>query len=91
MHLSCRFLSDTRHPNALRRRYNRWRPQFRDHAQDVGEEIFGNGNLRHLEGHVARVGEYNTRHRGKTERVIEFAVGEQAGVQRNDRTSKLKG
>lgn len=52
-HLSRRFRLDSRHPNALSRRRERWRPQFRDHAQDIGEEIFGNGHLRHLEGGVA--------------------------------------
>ena len=40
-HLSRRFQSDARHPNALRRLCNRWRPKFRNHPQDIGEEISG--------------------------------------------------
>ena len=54
-HLSRRFRSDTRHPNAPSGRCDLWRPQFRDHAQDVGEEISWNGHLRHLEGYVTGV------------------------------------
>jgi hypothetical protein len=48
-HLSRRFRSDSRYPNALRSRCDGRRPQFRDHEQDVGEEIFWNGDLGHLE------------------------------------------
>jgi hypothetical protein len=54
-HLSCRFRSDARHTNALRSRCDRWRPKFRDYAQDVGEEIAGNGDLGHLERDIAGV------------------------------------
>jgi hypothetical protein len=42
-------------PNALRCRYDGWRPQLRDQPQDVGEQVSRNCDLRHLEGDVAAV------------------------------------
>jgi hypothetical protein len=38
----------------------------------------------------ARFGEYLTGHRGKSERVVEFAMGEQTGIGCEDRPSKLE-
>ena len=42
-------------PNALRCRCNGRRPQFRDHPQNVCKEIFGDGDLGHLEGDITAV------------------------------------
>jgi len=54
-HLSPRFGLDTRHRGARRSRRDRRRPEFRDHPQDVGEELVRYGDLGHPEGDAARV------------------------------------
>ena len=54
-HLSCRFSPHAWSSMARSWRRSRRRPQFRDHAQNVGEEISGNGHLHHLERDVASV------------------------------------
>jgi hypothetical protein len=30
-------------------------PEFRDHSQDVGEEIFGNGDFSHLKSDITAI------------------------------------
>ena len=39
----------------LPRRFDRRRPKFRNHPQNIGEEISGNGDLGHLEANEARI------------------------------------
>src|SRR5208283_814541 len=49
------FLSERAAPNPSSCRRGRQWPEFRDHSQDVGEEISGNGDLGHLECDIAAV------------------------------------
>ena len=47
-HLPLSFCSNARQPNTLRRCWIRRRSKFRDHLQDVSEEISRNGDFGHL-------------------------------------------
>ena len=48
-------LTNARHPNTLRCRRGRRRPQFGNEPQDVGEEVSRDRDLGHLEGDIAAV------------------------------------
>jgi hypothetical protein len=52
-HLSLGFCSAAKQSSASRRYGSRRWPQFCDRPHDVGEELFGNGDLGHLECDVA--------------------------------------
>jgi len=54
-HFSRKFGSNARHTNGSRGRRDWRRSQFRDHPQDIGEQISRNRDLHHLEGDVAPV------------------------------------
>lgn len=48
-------VTNARHPNTLRCRRDRRRPQFGNEPQDVGEEVSRDRDLGHLEGDIAAV------------------------------------
>src|SRR3984893_14677348 len=54
-HASHEFVSNPSQSNTLRRCWIRRRSKFRDHLQDVSEEISRNGDLGHLEGDITAV------------------------------------
>ncbi len=54
-HLYRRFQLDARHPNTLRGSRDGQRPKFRNHPQNVGEDVARHRDLCHVEANVARM------------------------------------
>jgi hypothetical protein len=52
-HLYRRFQSDARHPSTLRGSRDEQRPKFRNHPQNVGEDVARHRALCHLKANLA--------------------------------------